>query len=319
MSMTDPIADMLTRVRNANSAGKQTVSMPSSKKLVEIARIMDQEGYIAGYEVTDGQPRATLEITLKYGDKKAKTIRGIKRISKPGLRIYAGKDELPRVLGGLGTAIISTSSGVMTDRDARKKGIGGEVIAYIWQEGEGFNMSRIGMMPITVPAGVEMTVDGTTVTVKGPKGELTRDFSELMTIKQDGDTITVERPDDTRESKSLHGLTRSLLNNMVVGVSTGFSKKLVMVGVGYRAALKGKDLEMQLGYSHPVNVECPEGITFEVPTPTEIVISGCSKEQVGQVAADVRKWRKPEPYKGKGIRYENEVIRRKLGKAAKGD
>ncbi|MBQ1449936.1 MAG: 30S ribosomal protein S8 [Eggerthellaceae bacterium] len=132
MSMTDPIADMLTRVRNANSAGKQTVSMPSSKKLVEIARIMDQEGYIAGYEVTDGQPRATLEITLKYGDKKAKTIRGIKRISKPGLRIYAGKDELPRVLGGLGTAIISTSSGVMTDRDARKKGIGGEVIAYIW-------------------------------------------------------------------------------------------------------------------------------------------------------------------------------------------
>ena len=132
MSMTDPIADMLTRVRNANSAGKQTVSMPSSKKLVEIARIMDQEGYIAGYEVTDGQPRATLEITLKYGDKKAKTIRGIKRISKPGLRIYAGKDDLPRVLGGLGTAIISTSSGVMTDRDARKKGIGGEVIAYIW-------------------------------------------------------------------------------------------------------------------------------------------------------------------------------------------
>ena len=132
MSMTDPIADMLTRVRNANSAGKQTVSMPSSKKLVEIARIMDQEGYIAGYEVIDGQPRATLEITLKYGDKKAKTIRGIKRISKPGLRIYAGKDELPRVLGGLGTAIISTSSGVMTDRDARKKGIGGEVIAFIW-------------------------------------------------------------------------------------------------------------------------------------------------------------------------------------------
>ena len=180
-------------------------------------------------------------------------------------------------------------------------------------------MSRIGKMPITVPAGVEMTVDGTTVTVKGPKGELSRTFRPFVTISQDGDTITVERPDDTRESKSLHGLTRSLLNNMVVGVSTGFSKKLVMVGVGYRAALKGKDLEMQLGFSHPVNVECPEGITFEVPTPTEIVISGCSKEQVGQVAADVRKWRKPEPYKGKGIRYENEVIRRKLGKAAKGD
>lgn len=132
MSMNDPIADMLTRVRNANSAGKLTVSMPSSKKLVEIARIMQEEGYITGYEVESANPRDILEITLKYGEKKARTIRGIKRISKPGLRIYAGKDELPRVLGGLGTAIISTSKGVMADRDAHKNGIGGEVIAYIW-------------------------------------------------------------------------------------------------------------------------------------------------------------------------------------------
>ena len=132
MSMNDPIADMLTRVRNANSAGKLTVSMPSSKNLVEIARIMQEEGYITGYEVESANPRDILEITLKYGEKKARTIRGIKRISKPGLRIYAGKDELPRVLGGLGTAIISTSKGVMADRDARKNGIGGEVIAYIW-------------------------------------------------------------------------------------------------------------------------------------------------------------------------------------------
>ena len=132
MSMNDPIADMLTRVRNANSAGKETVSMPSSKKLVEIARIMHEEGYIAGYEIEPASPRDILEITLKYGAKKNRTIRGIKRISKPGLRIYAGKDELPRVLGGLGCAIISTSHGVMTDRDARKAGIGGEVIAYIW-------------------------------------------------------------------------------------------------------------------------------------------------------------------------------------------
>lgn len=132
MTMTDPIADMLTRVRNGQSAGHDKVSMPTSKKLVEIARIMDQEGYIDGYEIIDGEPRASLEITLKYGPKKAKTIRGIKRISKPGLRIYAGKDDLPRVLGGLGTAIISTSSGVMCDRDARKAGVGGEVIAYVW-------------------------------------------------------------------------------------------------------------------------------------------------------------------------------------------
>ncbi|ACV23342.1 30S ribosomal protein S8 [Slackia heliotrinireducens] len=132
MTMNDPIADMLTRVRNANSAGKPTVSMPSSKKLVEIARIMTEEGYVQGYETIESQPRDILEITLKYGEKKSKVIRGIKRISKPGLRIYAGKDELPRVLGGLGTAIVSTSKGVMTDRDARKAGVGGEVIAYIW-------------------------------------------------------------------------------------------------------------------------------------------------------------------------------------------
>ena len=132
MSMNDPIADMLTRVRNANSAGHETVAMPSSKKLVEIARIMKEEGYIEAYDVASSEPRDTLEITLKYGEKKARTIRGLKRISKPGLRIYAGKDELPRVLGGLGTAIISTSSGVMTDRDARKAGVGGEVVAYIW-------------------------------------------------------------------------------------------------------------------------------------------------------------------------------------------
>ena len=132
MTMSDPIADMLTRIRNANMVGKETVSMPSSKKLVEIARVMAEEGYITRYEVIDGAPRATLEITLKYGDKKSKTIRGIKRVSKPGLRIYAGVDELPRVLGGLGTAIVSTSKGVMCDRDARKAGVGGEVIAYVW-------------------------------------------------------------------------------------------------------------------------------------------------------------------------------------------
>ncbi len=132
MSMTDPIADMLTRVRNANSAAKDKVAIPSSNKLVEIARILKEEGYIVDYQVIEGEPRATLEIILKYGPKKDKTIRGLKRISKPGLRVYAGKDDLPRVLGGLGTAVISTSKGMMTDRDARKAGVGGEVIAYIW-------------------------------------------------------------------------------------------------------------------------------------------------------------------------------------------
>ena len=178
-------------------------------------------------------------------------------------------------------------------------------------------MSRIGRKPINIPAGVEVKVDGSCVTVKGPKGELTRTFQPSMTIAQEGNEILVTRPDDTRESKSFHGLTRTLVANMVEGVSKGYSKKLQMVGVGYRATLKGKDLELSLGYSHPVIVEAPENITFEVPSQTEIVVSGPNKEQVGQVAANIRKWRKPEPYKGKGIRYEGEYVRRKVGKAGK--
>ncbi len=180
-------------------------------------------------------------------------------------------------------------------------------------------MSRVGKQPVTIPAGVNVTIDGTTVTVKGPKGELSHTFPATMTIKQEGDEVIVTRPDDTRESRSYHGLTRSLIENMVIGVSQGYSKKLQLVGVGYRASLKGKDLELQLGFSYNVSVACPEGITFEVPSQTEIVVSGIDKQQVGQVAADIRKWRKPEPYKGKGIRYEGEYVRRKLGKAAKAE
>ena len=180
-------------------------------------------------------------------------------------------------------------------------------------------MSRIGKQPVTIPAGVEVKIDGHVVTVKGAKGELTREFHPMMTIAQEGNEVLVTRPDDTREARSLHGLTRTLIHNMVIGVSEGYSKKLQLVGVGYRAALKGKNLEMQLGFSHPVVVEPPEGIEFEVPTQTEIIVKGISKEKVGQVAADVRKWRAPEPYKGKGIRYEGEHVRHKLGKAAKGD
>lgn len=178
-------------------------------------------------------------------------------------------------------------------------------------------MSRIGKMPIAVPAGVEVAIDGATVTVKGKKGELTRTFQPSMIIKQEGDEIVVSPADEESQTNAYWGLTRSLLHNMVVGVSEGFEKKLQLVGVGYRASLKGKDLELQLGFSHPVLVEAPEGITFEVPSQTEITVSGASKEKVGQVAADIRKWRKPEPYKGKGIRYEGEHVRRKAGKAGK--
>ena len=178
-------------------------------------------------------------------------------------------------------------------------------------------MSRIGKQPIAIPAGVEVTIEGTTVTVKGPKGELTRTFPAIMIIEREGDEVIVKRPDDSRDARSFHGMTRTLIANMVEGVTNGYSKKLQMVGVGYRASMKGTNLEMALGFSHPVVVEAPEGITFAVPSPTEIVVSGASKEQVGQVAASIRKWRKPEPYKGKGIRYEGEHVRRKVGKTGK--
>ena len=178
-------------------------------------------------------------------------------------------------------------------------------------------MSRIGKQPIPVPSGVEVKIDGSTVTVKGPKGELTQTFSEEMTVKLEDGEITVTRPSDERNHRALHGLTRSLLANMVTGVSEGFSKNLEIVGVGYRAALKGSDLEMQLGFSHPVLVIAEPGITFEVPAPTKITVSGIDKQRVGQVASEIRRWRPPEPYKGKGVRYQGEHVRRKLGKAAK--
>ena len=178
-------------------------------------------------------------------------------------------------------------------------------------------MSRIGKKPVLVPAGVTVAVDNTTVTVKGPKGELTRTFSELISIKEEGEEVIVVRNDDTQDSNAQQGLVRTLIHNMVIGVSEGFEKKLELTGVGYRATLKGKDLDLSLGYSHPVIYVAPENITFEVPDNTHINVKGISKEQVGQVAAEIRMKRPPEPYKGKGIHYEGEHIRRKLGKAAK--
>jgi large subunit ribosomal protein L6 len=178
-------------------------------------------------------------------------------------------------------------------------------------------VSRIGKQPIPVPAGIDVKIDGTKVTVKGPKGELSQVVSDILTVTTEEGALVVARPDDSRTARSLHGLTRSLLANMVTGVSEGFAKNLEIVGVGYRAAMKGSNLELQLGFSHPVTVVAEPGITFEVPQPTRITVRGIDKQRVGQVAADIRKWRKPEPYKGKGVRYEGEHVRRKLGKAAK--
>jgi large subunit ribosomal protein L6 len=179
-------------------------------------------------------------------------------------------------------------------------------------------MSRIGKLPVAVPSGVEVSVDGPLVTVKGPKGTLSHELAEPITIGRSEDgALLVHRPDDERRSKSLHGLSRTLVNNMVVGVTQGYEKKLEIHGVGYRVALKGSDLEFSLGFSHPVKVTPPEGITFVVETPTRFSVQGIDKQKVGEVAANIRKLRKPDPYKGKGVRYAGEVIRRKVGKTGK--
>jgi len=178
-------------------------------------------------------------------------------------------------------------------------------------------MSRIGKEPISVPSDVQVSIEGRSVGVTGPKGSLDLDLPGEINVRQEDGTVLVERPNDDRKNKALHGLTRSLINNMVIGVSEGFKKELEIVGVGYRAAKSGDGLELQLGFSHPVKVKAPDGITFDVPEPTQIIVSGINKEVVGQVAADIRSYRKPEPYKGKGIRYAGEHVARKAGKAAK--
>jgi large subunit ribosomal protein L6 len=179
-------------------------------------------------------------------------------------------------------------------------------------------MSRVGRAPITVPSGVDVSIAGSHITVKGPKGSLERDIPTVITVRQDDGVLVVDRPDDERQSRALHGLVRSLVNNMVVGVSEGFRKDLEIVGVGYRATAKGNSaLELALGFSHPVSVQAPEGVTFEVATPTTIAVVGIDKEAVGQVAANIRAIRKPEPYKGKGVRYKDERVVRKAGKAGK--
>jgi large subunit ribosomal protein L6 len=179
-------------------------------------------------------------------------------------------------------------------------------------------MSRIGKAPIAVPAGVDITVDGRNISVKGPKGTLEREIPGQITISQDGDTLVCERPNDENRTKAMHGLTRSLVNNMVIGVTDGFTKNLEIVGVGYRAEAQSPNLlRLNLGFSHSVDVKAPEGITFEVPAQTQVIVSGIDKEVVGQVAANIRSIRKPEPYKGKGVRYAGEKVLRKAGKAGK--
>ena len=237
--------------------------MPVSKPSKAILEILQAEGYIGGYSHEGDGVDQAFRVALKYGPRRQRTITGLRRVSTPGRRIYRGRRELPRVMGGLGIAIVSTSQGVMTDREAARARASA---ARSWRTcGEG-RMSRIGKQPIEIPGGVEVSVgDGNVVTVTGPRGSLSQTMHADMTIVSADGAVRVERPDDEGFHRGLHGLTRTLIANMVLGVTQGFEKRLAIVGVGYRAALKGKDLEIQVGYSHPVAVPQPEGIEFEVP------------------------------------------------------
>ena len=293
--VTDTIADMLTRIRNANQMRYEEVEIPASNIKKEIARILKEEGFIKDYKVNSEDAQGTIILTLKYTDKKERVITGLKRISKPGLRVYAKGDEIPKVLNGLGIAIISTSKGIMTD-------IGGVI------------MSRIGNRIITVPAGVTVEENEGIVTVKGPKGELKQAMLKDITMKQDGTEIILERKNEN--AKAMHGTMNALINNMIIGVTKGYEKGLEIIGVGYRFNVQGKKLVISAGYSHQVNMDIPEGITVEASSNTEITVKGIDKVLVGEFAANIRKVRQPEPYKGKGIRYKDEHVRRKEGKKA---
>ena len=289
MSMQDPIADMLTRIRNGQAANKAAVTMPSSKLKVAIANVLKEEGFIEDFKV-EGDTKPELELTLKYFQGKA-VVESIQRVSRPGLRIYKRKDELPKVMAGLGIAVVSTSKGVMTDRAARQ-----------------------AKAPVVVPAGVDVKINGQVITIKGKNGELTRTLNDAVEVKHADNTLTFGPRDGYADGWAQAGTARALLNSMVIGVTEGFTKKLQLVGVGYRAAVKGNVINLSLGFSHPVDHQLPAGITAECPTQTEIVLKGADKQVIGQVAADLRAYRRPEPYKGKGVRYADEVVRTKEAK-----
>ena len=316
MTMTDPIADFLTRLRNANSAYHDEVTLPHSKIKANIAEILKAEGYITDFRTEDARVGKSLVVQLKYGPSRERSIAGLRRVSKPGLRVYAKSTNLPRVLGGLGVAIISTSSGLLTDRQAarQRRGRRSPRLRVVRE----IDMSRIGKQPVLVPAGVDVTIDGQNVSVKGPKGALALAVAEPISVSRNDDgAIVVARPDDERLNRSLHGLSRTLVANLITGVTEGYTTKMEIFGVGYRVQLKGNTLEFALGYSHPVIIEAPEGITFAVETPTKFSITGIDKQKVGQISANIRRLRRPDPYKGKGVRYEGEQIRRKVGKTGK--
>ena len=316
MSMNDPIGDLLSRIRNAQMRKKSKVSTPGSRLRANLLDVLKTEGYIRGYTTVEHKDgRSEFEIELKYFDG-APVIREIERMSKPGRRVYVSVKTLPRVNNGLGISILSTPKGVMADHDAREAECRrrNPLHRVLGPGKRNKTMSRIGKKPVPIPSGVTANVEGQTVKVKGPKGQLQVVLPDDVMVKMDNGEVKVDPRNETKRARSMWGTSRTLVNNLVTGVTKGYERKLEITGVGYRAALQGKNLQIALGYSHDVIFPIPEGIAIATPKPTEILITGIDKQKVGQVAAEIRSFRPPEPYKGKGVKYANEYIFRKEGK-----
>ena len=291
--MTDPIADYLTRLRNAIQAKHRVVEVPASNLKKEITKILFEKGYILNYKFVEDGPQGTIKVALKYDPvNKVNAIKKLERISSPGLRQYTGYKDMPRVINGLGIAIISTSK---------------------------------GKLPISIPAGVTVTLKDDVVTVKGPKGEMSQYVNPAINVTiEDGHVVLAENEnamlDNPKQKHAFHGLYRSLVHNMVVGVSEGYKKELELVGVGYRASNQGNIIELALGYTHSIFIQLPPEVKVETKSERNknplIILESCDKQLLGQVCSKIRSFRKPEPYKGKGIKFVGEEIRRKSGKSA---
>ena len=307
--MQDPISSLLTGIRNAQARKKLEIVVPSSTKKIALLKLLVREGYIDSVALEEGN-KPEVSILLKYYEGKP-VIREIKRMSKPGLRGYVGKKNIPQINGGLGIAVVSRNKGLMTDKEAREAGLGGELLCSVF-----WFMAKTFLKPINIPSEVSLSYEDKSISVKGKLGELELNIHSDVNFSLETESISFSPSNDEPETLALTGTMRALTKNIIEGVDSGYEKKLEINGVGYRAKLSTNKLELSLGFSHPVEYQLPEGVTAELPSQTEIVLKSTDKQKIGQAAAEIRNFRPPEPYKGKGVRYSDEIIRRKESKKA---